>query len=205
MPVEVSPEMTIVWPKECLYKLEPVPRLRLCLDLDGCICEYDFPKIVKNFFGVDLSAQMIYAYDLADVLGVAPILIDTMFREQVFGKPHFVEGAIDTLKEWKSKGHALVIYSNRTKYMGYEGLAQWLIDWQIPFSGIDGGLGAYDIHVDDSPAKLMATNSDHKLLFDQPWNRKCHNITGKLQRVKSWQEINQEVDNVRASLDTRFS
>ena len=167
-----------------------IPHLkRLCLDLDGCICEYNFPKIVKDFFGVDLSAQMIFAYDLADVLGVAPALINTMFSEQVYGKPSLVEGAIGTLKEWKSKGYELVIYSNRVKYMGYEGLAKWLIEWQVPFSGIDGGQGSYDVHLDDSPAKLMATDSTIKLLFDQPWNQRCHNITGKLIRVKSWQEV----------------
>jgi len=162
---------------------------RICIDIDGVVCEYDFPNIVKNFFGVDLSSQMIYAYDLADVLGVAPAMINTMFKEQVYGKPNFIEGAIDTLKEWESKGHELVIFSNRVKYMGYDGLARWLIDWKIPFSGIDGGQGSYDVHIDDSPAKLMATDSELKLLFDQPWNQKCHNITGKLQRVKSWQGV----------------
>jgi len=170
------------------YKLESRPK-RICIDIDGVIAEYDFPKIVKNFFGVDLSAQMIFAYDLADVLGVSPVLINTMFKEQVYGKPHFIEGAIDTLKEWESKGYELVIYSNRVKYMGYEGLAKWLIDWQIPFSGIDGGQGSYDVHIDDSPAKLMATDSKIKLLFDQPWNQRCHNITGKLIRMKNCEGI----------------
>ena len=173
---------------ECPYKLESRPK-RICVDIDGCLCEYDFPGIVKDFFGVDLSAQMIFAYDLADVLGVAPIAINTMFKEQVYGVPNLVRGAIDTLKEWESKGYELVIYSNRVKYMGYEGLAQWLIDWKIPFSGIDEGQGSYDVHIDDSPAKLMATDSKIKLLFDQPWNQRCRNITGKLIRMKNWEGV----------------
>jgi len=168
---------------------------RLCLDLDGCIVMYDFPKIVKNFFSVDLSAQMIFAYDLADVLGVSPVLINTMSKEQVYGKPNLCEGAIDTLKEWESMGYELIIYSNRVKYMGYDGLAMWLIDWKIPFSEIDGGQGTYDVHIDDSPSKLMATDSKIKLLFDQPWNQRCHNITGKLIRVKNWEGVR---DYVRA-------
>jgi len=189
MPVEVLPEMTLVMPKVKDLFANVKWNKRICLDLDGCICEYDFPRIVKGFFGVDLSAQMIFAYDLADVLGVAPALINTMFKEQVYGRPNFVEGAIETLKEWKSKKYELVIFSNRVKYMGYEGLAKWLIEWRIPFSGIDGGQGSYDVHIDDSPSKLMATNSRIKLLFDQPWNQRCHNITGKLIRVKNWEGV----------------
>ena len=166
---------------------------RLCIDIDGVICEYDFPKIVKNFFGVDLSPLATFAYDLADVLGIAPALINTMFREQVYGKPNFVEGAIDTLKEWKHKGYELTIYSNRVKYMGYDGLFKWLIDWRIPFNKIDGGKGIYDVHIDDSPSKLMATDSKLKLLYDRPWNERCLNITGELERVYNWDEIKAKV------------
>ena len=159
---------------------------RICVDIDGVIAEWDFPRIVRNFFGINLSAEMIFAYDLADVLGVAPALINIIFQEQVYGKPSLIRGAVETLKEWKSKGFELVIYSNRVKYMGNEGLAQWLIDWQIPFSKIDGGKAHYDVHIDDSPSKLMGTDSRLKLLFDQPWNWRCYNVTGKLQRVYTW-------------------
>jgi len=163
--------------------------MRIAIDIDGVIAEYNFPKIVKSFFGVDLSSKAIFAYDLADVLGVAPVLINTMFEEQVYGKPNLIEGAIDTLNEWKDKGYELVIFSNRVKYMGEFGLAKWLVEWQIPFSGIDGGQGEYDVHIDDRPSKLMATDSLMKLLFNQPWNEGCHNIQGKLVRVYNWDEI----------------
>ena len=195
MPVEVKPELTIVWPTACPYKLEPC-RKRLCIDLDGVICEYDFPEIVKNFFGVDLPSKPIYAYDLADVLGVAPIHINAMFQEQVYGKPNLVVGAVETLKDWKSKGYNLVIYSNRVKYMGVSSLGKWLIDWQIPFNDIDGGNGKYDIHIDDSPAKLMATDSRIKLLYNQPWNEGCFDLTKSLVRVKNWKEVKDHVHSL---------
>ncbi len=174
--------------------MNPV-RKRICIDLDGVVCEYDFPRIVKNFFGVDLSAQAIFAYDLADVLGAAPALINTMFKEQVYGPPNFVDGAIDALKIWEAKGYELVIFSNRIKYMGEFNLAKWLIEYQIPFDGIDGGLGEYDLHIDDSPGKLMATNSKVRLLYTQPWNQRCLNITGELIRVNNWQEVRDYVSS----------
>jgi len=166
---------------------------RICIDIDGVICEYNFPKIVKDFFGVDLSLAVIFAYDLADVLGVAPALINTMFREQVWGKPNFVPGAIETLGDWKSKRYELIIYSNRVKYMGKHGLAKWILEWGIPCNDIDNGEGKYDVHIDDSPSKLMATDSKVKLLYSQPWNKRCLNITGELIRVKSWQEVRKYV------------
>ncbi len=193
MPTIVYPELTITFPKlEDLFS-GVVWIKRICIDLDGVICEYNFPKIVKDFFGVDISSRVIFAHDLADVLGVTPALIDMMFKEQVYGKPNFTEGAIDTLREWRDKGYQLVIFSNRVKYMGFDGLSKWLFDWQVPFSWLDEGLNSYDVHIDDRPSKLMATDSKIKLLYTQPWNKGCLNIKGELIRVNSWDEIRKRV------------
>ena len=160
----------------------------LC-DLDGVVVQYQFNKIVKNFFGVDLSPHAIFAYDLADVLGVAPILINTMFKDQVYGQPTFIDNSLDTLKEWHSKGYRVDIFSNRVKYMGMMGLVEWLWEYKIPFTTISDGTGNYDFHIDDSPAKLASTNSDTKLLFKQPWNTRCLDINRKFTRVENWTQI----------------
>lgn len=172
--------------------------MRVLLDVDGCLCEYNFPKLVKSFFGVDISKFSIYAYDLADVLGVSPAEINTMFQEQVYGKPHFTSGAMETLLEWAKLGYEIAIFSNRIKYMGERGLVEWLVKYGIPFSGIDVlGTGNYDYHIDDSPAKLMATNSKIKLLYDQPWNKGCLNITKSLVRVMNWAEVKGIVNGIQ--------
>ena len=173
---------------------QPSYAKRVLCDIDGVICEYQFDKIVKNFFGVDLSTQMIYAYDLADVLGVAPALINTMFKGQVYGKANFINGSLEILKEWESKGYELAIFSNRIKYMGGAGLQSWLEQYDIPFSEIDvHGNGKYDFHIDDSSSKLAATNSKTKLLYSQPWNKRCLDIYKQFKRVYSWQEIKEIV------------
>ena len=191
-PTVVMPEMTVVWPDIETEVVWP-NRKRICIDLDGVVCEYDFPKIVKEHFGVKIKGQEIYAYDLPDVLGVSQEDINTMFQEQVQGRPQFIRGSVETLFMWKCKGYKLTIFSNRTKYMGYDGLMKWLRYWHIPFTDIDGGKDEYDVHIDDSPAKLMLTNSKTKLLFTQPWNKRCLNITGQLIRVKNWQEVRENV------------
>ena len=159
---------------------------RICLSLDGIVCEYDSPKMVKNFFGIDIPSEELFGYDLADVLGVTPTLINTMWEKQIYDKPNFIRGAIETLKEWGFQKYELVIYSKRIEYMGYDGFTLWLRDCRIPFNRINNGRGQCDIQIDDSPSRLMEADSKFKLLFDQPWNGKCLNITGKLKRVYTW-------------------
>jgi len=174
---------------------------RLLIDIDGVLTAYDFKFLVKKYFGIDLSTSSIFAYDLADVLGVSPMQIDMMFKDQVWGKPKFIEGALETLNEWESKSYEIIIYSNRVKYMGEMGLADWLVKNKIPFRGIDAnGLGSYDYHIDDSPAKLMYTISIHKLLFSQPWNASCLDITKSLKRVNSWQDIREKVGGINENV-----
>jgi len=163
--------------------------MKILLDVDGTLTKYDFKFLAKKYFGIDLSPMAIYAYDLADVLGVSNKVIDSMFHETVFGKAQFYEGALATLQNWYNK-HELVVFTNRTRYMSIPELTKWLTDNGIPFHGIDvEGKGEYDFHVDDRPEKLMSTNSKVKLLFNQSWNEKCLNATGKLKRVYSWEDI----------------
>ncbi len=163
---------------------------RLLLDIDGVVVRYDFVGLVKRYFNVDISPQAIFAYNLADVLGVSSKEIDNMFKEQVWGKPVFMDNALDVLDEIKHD-YEIIIYSNRINYMGESGLVKWLIDSRIPFEGIDYGQSKYDFHIDDRPEKLEDTNSSIKLLYTQPWNISTMNIKRNLIRVNSWDEIKQ--------------
>ncbi len=166
------------------------PRLFFCIDLDGCVVSYKFSDLVKKYFNVDIKEEDIYAHDLPDTLGVSSKEVDFMFHEQVWGKPNLIEGAIPVLKAWWSKGHHLIIYSNRVKYMGIDGLERWLRQYEIPFSDIvTENTFMYDFAIDDRPRKLEDIDSKERILFNQPWNRKCWNIKGNLTRVFNWQEI----------------
>ncbi len=188
MPVEILPEVTFVFPKDLFAGISW--NISILIDIDGVICEYDFPRIVKEKFDILLDPESIFAYDLADVLGVSPVDIDNMFRGQVYGPARFIKGSLEVLNQWQDKGYDIEIFSNRVKYMGKDGLIQWLIGNNIPFNGIDlNGKGRYDYHIDDSPGKLASTDSLHKILFNHPWNRRCLDIHKLFNRVFSWEEI----------------
>lgn len=161
---------------------------KILVDIDGCICAYNFESMVWNRFHVEIDPTRIFAYNLADVLGVSSDDIDDMFRSQVWGMPFFNPGAIQVLAEWKAE-YQILIYSNRIKYMGRKGLAAWLIEWKVPFTDIDNGKGQYDFHIDDRPEKLCDTDSKVRLLYTQPWNESCLNIKKQITRVHSWFEI----------------
>ena len=165
---------------------------RILVDVDGVIVSYDFASLTLKYFGVSIDPTEIKAYNLADELGVSSKEIDNMFHDQVWGRPDFIKGSVETMKAWERR-YEIIIYSNGVKYMGYEGLARWPIDWGIPFDGIDGGLGEYEYHIDDRPEKLCDTNSKVKLLFTQPWNMRCKNIKTRLKRVDTWEAIREAV------------
>uniref|UniRef100_A0A6M3LRP7 Uncharacterized protein n=1 Tax=viral metagenome TaxID=1070528 RepID=A0A6M3LRP7_9ZZZZ len=165
---------------------------RLLLDIDGVVVKYDFVGLVKRYFSVDIEPKAIFAYNLADVLGVSSKEIDDMFQEQVWGKPVFMDNALKILNEIKQV-YEIIIYSNRIKYMGEIGLVKWLVDSKIPFEGVDYGQGKYDYHIDDRPEKLEDTDSSIKLLYTQPWNQGCLNVKKNLTRVNNWYDIKTQI------------
>jgi len=172
------------------------------VDIDGVVCQYDFPKMLKKHFGVSVDNKLIHSYSIEDCLGLPGDLVSKMWEEEAYNKPNFIPGALQALKKLHSQ-HLVFIYSNRAKIIGDYALYQWLKENKIPFEDLYSREHAYSrpryvYHVDDSPQKLMDTGAENKLLFDQPWNRGCKNILGELKRVKSWKEV-LEVINGRAS------
>ena len=168
----------------------------ILVDLDGCVCQYNFPKIIKKHFGVVVSAQMIHCHSIEDALGVSRASVEKMFNEEVHEPPRLIRGAQDALASLVLADHDVGIYTNRLYFVTQEELERWLYENGIPYTSIITGktLPNYvHAHIDDSPGKLMdvqeATTVKHSLLFNQPWNKQCKNVTGELQRVRGWAEI----------------
>jgi len=188
---------------KCLVNLV-VPKektLNLLVDIDGCVCKYDFPALTKKYFGKAIPNKGVWTYSLEDSLGVASRLVTDMFAKEVYSEPNLIQGAVGALKHFISKDYNVCVHTNRLRWMTPEELGDWLDKWGIPYSSIitNGALPSYVVaHVDDSPAKLMGTDDEttvkHLLLFDSPWNRQCLNITGKLHRVRTWAEVKEVVN-----------
>ena len=177
---------------------------QIVIDIDGVVAQYNFSRMLKKYFGVAIPNSWIYSHSIEDCLGLPSKDVWQMFLKEAKEPPDFVDGAIPALKELHRR-HTLFIYTHRLKFMGLPQLREWLDRWGIPYDYIffDDLVPkhSFDYHIDDSPQKLMDMNDTvkHKLLFDQPWNRRCKNITGKLRRVKGWQEVLEVINNARSS------
>uniref|UniRef100_A0A6M3L955 5' nucleotidase n=1 Tax=viral metagenome TaxID=1070528 RepID=A0A6M3L955_9ZZZZ len=170
-------------------------------DIDGVICKYDFPKLIKKYFGVMIPNKGIFTYSLEDALGVPPKAVNNMFAREVFNPPNLVKGVVDNLNYFIDKDYAVLIYTNRLHFMTQGELGDWLETWGIPYTDIINGgeLPTYvHAHIDDSPRKLLQVDEDttvkHRILFSNPWNRGCLDILGKFERAKTWGEIRRIID-----------
>lgn len=173
----------------------------LLIDIDGVICQYNFPELTKQYFGQAVPNKGIFAYSLEDSLGLPKSAVANMFALEVGSSPNLIPGAIQVLKHFIMRDYNILIYSHRLNWMTPSGLKDWLEEYGIPFSAVVGceELPNYVLaQVDDSPQKLMDTAEQiqvrHSLLFDNPWNKKCLNITGRLERVKNWSEVRRIID-----------
>lgn len=171
--------------------------MHILCDIDGVICKYDFPELTKRYFGVEIPNTGIFTYSLEDSLGVPQVEVERMFRTEAFAPPNFIEGAVETLTEFLESGHTVSLWSAREHFMGFDGLCKWVSQYNLPRSFVvDDVIMPYDFHIDDNPRKLMSTDGrvKHKLLFDSPWNQQCLNITGKMIRVKNWDDVRRLVN-----------
>jgi len=173
--------------------------MNILCDVDGCICQYDFTHLLAQRFGVAIPNEQIYTHDLVEALGITNSESNSIFDEAVHEHPYFIYGAQATLGRLKQAGHVVWIWTGRLKYMTIQGLEAWLDRYEVPYNYavLDGNERKYDVHIDDAIPKLMGSSAPIKLLFDQPWNRMCHNVRGALTRVYSWAEIEEIINGQR--------
>ena len=168
----------------------------IVVDIDGVICEYDFPDLIKRHFGISILPEWIWCYTLEDCLGLSPDQVGDLFALEGFAKPKFIKGAFEALSRLVIEDFNVCILSNRLTYMSKADLSLWLQEYNIPHSQIITceELPSY-VHyaIDDRPKKLLEIDSKVNvgklLLFEQPWNWRCHDLLGKFTWVKNWEDI----------------
>lgn len=170
--------------------------MNLIIDVDGVICQYDFPTIIKKHFGVDIPKGAIYTYSIEDALGVSSVDVGKMFQVETHAEPKLMPGAIKSLWQFLDSGFEVCLFTNRLNFMTVEELEDWLGKWEIPYSSIltPQTLPNYThACIDDSPQKLMLVDSTinvkHPILFTGILNKRCLNITGRMIRAKNWKEV----------------
>lgn len=174
--------------------------MNIIIDIDGCICNYDFPTLIKKYFGVEVPNKAVLFYSLEDCLGLPPSAVTEMFREEVHAPPNFVPGAIKVMTDLLDDGHNISLFTNRIMFTSTYELENWLDKYEIPYTNIvlPESLPSYaHAMIDDSPRKLLMadqiTRIKHLLLFDNPWNRKCLDVLHKFERVKTWGRVKRAI------------
>ena len=173
----------------------------IIVDLDGVTVQYNFAEIIQKDFGHTVINSGIWCCSIEDSLGVSPEAVTKMFQVENKAKPNFMPGAIETLKYFLAKDYEVYILTNRLYFMTKEELVAWLEKYRIPYSGLvtNGDLPFYaHAHIDDSPTKLMSVRDKievkHSILFENPWNKKCLNIKGEMERAKNWGQVRRIVN-----------
>uniref|UniRef100_A0A6H1ZZT6 5' nucleotidase n=1 Tax=viral metagenome TaxID=1070528 RepID=A0A6H1ZZT6_9ZZZZ len=172
----------------------------ILVDIDGVVAQYNFPKILKEHFGVEVSNLDVQLYSLEDCLGLPSKQVMDMFSIVAFEPPNLIRDSISSLRKLIVEDWNVCIYSNRVHFMGKKGLEDWLSKYGIPYSVVLNGdsLPSYvSIAVDDYPSKLLKLSEDTTvrklLLFSQPWNDGCLDLLNMFTRVNNWAEVMEEI------------
>ena len=172
----------------------------ILVDLDGVVCQYDFPKIIKKHFGAEVSNKDVQLYSLEDCLGLPYSQVMDMFKAEAFAAPNLIRDSVRSLNWLVVNDWNVCIHSNRIKFMGKQGLEDWLDKYGIPYSVVLNGdsLPNYvRVAVDDYPSKLLKLNEETTvkklLLFNQPWNEMCLDLLNMFTRVDNWTQVMEEL------------
>ncbi len=173
----------------------------LIIDIDGTVAQYDFSVLLKKYFGVSLPNDMIMCYSIEECLGVTEAEVRAMFKKECYAPANMIPGARTALERFMAKDYEVDILSHRLNFMSQMELEDWLGQNNIPFSSVItfNSLPSYaHAAIDDSPTKLLRigtnTTVGKLILYEQPWNCRCHDIKNKFTWVKNWQQVVEEVN-----------
>ena len=168
-------------------RLAAVRRLRLGIDLDGVVADFNagWMQIHRDEFGSDLDPQMVTTWDgLAELGGFADMAAfwrwaqGTADRPSIFRHLEPYPDALPTLRALRAEGHRLVVITTKPEWAIHDTF-RWLADHEFPTGEVhityDKAAVDCDVYLDDSPTvvpELVRGRPDRLVWrFVRPWNR----------------------------------
>ncbi len=181
--------------------------MNIALDIDGVIIDFvnSFIHHLKEKWDFVLRYEEIYCHDISQVLALPKNDVDEIIHETLFSN-HFklIEGAKKSIDQLNQSHNVYLITSRYEKYkehtekllekhnIQYKKLffSKYLEKHQVDIH--------FDVFVEDSVDEAVSlSQKDLKiLLFNHPWNEKSLNLKNLFQRVYSWDEIINVIENI---------
>lgn len=177
----------------------------VCVDLDNTLC--NLQKIVidkfNNRYGSSYTMEDFIKYNISECLSrdeavkMQAIYIEPGIYDSV--KP--LQGAQEALQKLIRVGHEVYIVTHSDPSIFTE-KAEWIRYW-FPF--IDKShiismehkwLFKCDLMVEDNLDNLLGGSHYDRICFDYPWNRDVRDYVYDINRVTSWSEVVDVVDNI---------
>ena len=195
------------------------------VDMDDVIGQTarTFAKVFEREYGRRVDLEEIESFDLGLSLGLSPESLDSFMksvhRPEVLAEIEPMEGAIEALAAWVSRGYEVDVVTGRPPET--EAVSrQWLAAWDVPhhsltfldkyswsdelFSGsraismAELSRRPFSLVVEDSAevARRIAGVLDAPVaLLDRPWNRSSpkpeEEFDGRIFRCHDWQELSE--------------
>jgi uncharacterized HAD superfamily protein len=181
----------------------------LGFDIDGVISDFvkAFSESVKKKYGVTLKEADIYCHDLNLVLGITKNERNQLITETLKKDLALNHGAKETLEKLFSEGHKIYLLTARFGVLA-KVTKDWLKRKGIPYTELlqltEGekyhANVNLDLMVEDCLQDALEWSQKAKniLVYDHPWN-KTLNVNNLIKRVYSWDEIYEEVQQLKAS------
>ena len=191
-------------------KINAEGTMNLGFDIDGVIANFTNPllEIIKKNYGLTLKATDIYCFDLCIVLGITKPEEEQLIFEVLKQNLPLNLGAKETLRLLSGEGHNIYLLTSRYGHL-FDVTNSWLKEKGIPYTQLyllNSGekylakVHPLDLIVEDSLQEALgwATKVKTVLIYDQPWN-KTLNVKNLTKRVYNWNEIYNEVQELRKS------
>ena len=189
---------------------------RVYVDFDDVLCAtaMGFLEVLRREFGKTFTFEEIVDFDLGRSFDLDPADLERFFElvheDETLAGFAPLDGALETLAEWKASGFAIEIVTGRPPDTRAASQG-WLEQHRVPYDDLvfvekydhaSGGTPLPEIVardyawvVEDSfaTAEHLALGGQRVHLLDRPWNRLTPRANAPMVRCANWHELRETV------------